>query len=59
MNFGPSRLFDDLRYRLVQNLEPTIPREYILKGVVYACLGKYNTIVILMTLSFYNFNIEN
>eukprot|EP00392_Amoebophrya_sp_AT5.2_P013244 g13360.t1 len=26
-------------YNLIKDLEPSIPREYILKGVVYACLG--------------------
>ncbi|CAD7948025.1 unnamed protein product [Amoebophrya sp. A25] len=27
-------------YNLIKDLEPSIPREYILKGVVYACLGQ-------------------
>lgn len=27
-------------YNLIYDLEPSVPREYILKGVVYACLGQ-------------------
>lgn len=27
-------------FHLIKDLEPSIPREYILKGVVYACLGQ-------------------
>ena len=29
-------------YNLIKDLEPSIPREYILKGVVYACLGIFD-----------------
>ena len=27
-------------YNLVKDLEPTTPQEYILKGVVHACIGQ-------------------
>jgi intraflagellar transport protein 56 len=26
-------------FKLIKDVEPTVPREYILKGVVYAMLG--------------------
>jgi hypothetical protein len=30
-------------FDLVKDLEPSTPQEYILKGVVHATLGEYNT----------------
>lgn len=37
-------LQDDVReaYQLIKDLEPAVPQEYILKGVVNAALGQEN-----------------